>query len=97
MESPPSVKRIQGNPNPTTEKTNVKVLMSSSNRPVPQKHDCGSTETMEWSARTEGPGTGFKILFTRGEEGRQTEVEFICDAFAGECSIVVVVPYYSHY
>jgi len=59
-------------------------------RPVPQFHDCGSYSSVTWSSRMEG--SGFILTFTGASEGRQSNIEFICDPNAGVGRLGVKTP-----
>jgi len=52
-------------------------------RKLPVYHDCGSTTQVQWFARNTDPKSGFTILFSGGQEGRQLSIDFICSPNGG--------------
>jgi len=62
-------------------------------RAQPEFHDCGSFTAVTWVSRGTGlENLGFVITFAGGEEGRQSDVEFICDPTAGTGGLATKIP-----
>jgi len=58
------------------------ICQGDTRRP-PRFHDLGSTNSVQWSARTAGPDQGFILSFSSGEDQRMSDIEFICDKTQG--------------
>jgi len=68
--------RHGGNPKDTT-------ICQQDSRMTPQYHSLGTTAKVQWVPRSGPRGSGFQLLFSGGEEGRQSIIEFVCDHSAG--------------
>jgi len=78
----------QGPTNPANPATCQK-----DNRMVPKYHNCGITSSAEWKPRTTGgDASGFILHFNAGEDSRQSDIEFICDAGAGTGALTALTP-----
>jgi len=78
----------QGPTNPTNPATCQK-----DNRLVPKYHNCGITTSAQWKERASGgAASGFILHFSAGEDQRQTDIEFICDAVAGTGTLTALTP-----